>query len=274
MPWRPGARELLAALNVRGVPCALVTMSWQHPTDEVVRQLPPGSFQAVITGDMVMNGKPHPEPYRRAAEELGVDPLSCVAIEDSPTGVASAEAAGCVVVAVRNSCRSRRRRIASCCRPWRASPPSSSVSSSNAHRRLRADRQRPRRRRRRRHAAGPRPASRPVDRGCSVPSPPSCSCSLSASGGSPSATPGRATTPGPFNVHAWVPGWALEAELDDFAPRSNLFHQISPFWYEVTGLTTSLFDDTDEDSSTSSHRGARPRRAGRRRRCPTGRPRA
>ena len=100
MPWRPGARELLTSLNRAGVPCALVTMSWKNITDEVLRQMPPGTFRAVITGDMVMNGKPHPEPYRRAAEALGVDPLSCVAIEDSPTGVASAEAAGCVVVAV------------------------------------------------------------------------------------------------------------------------------------------------------------------------------
>ena len=44
--------------------------------------------------------KPHPEPYRTAAGRLGVDPTACVAIEDSQTGVASALAAGCVVVAV------------------------------------------------------------------------------------------------------------------------------------------------------------------------------
>ena len=48
------------------------------------------------------NGKPHPEPYLRAATALGVDPVQCVAIEDSPTGVTSAAAAGCVVVAVPN----------------------------------------------------------------------------------------------------------------------------------------------------------------------------
>ena len=41
IPWRPGARELLAALKLRGVPCALVTMSWKDLTDEVVGQLPP-----------------------------------------------------------------------------------------------------------------------------------------------------------------------------------------------------------------------------------------
>ena len=44
--------------------------------------------------------KPHPEPYLRAAALLGVDPGRCIAVEDSPTGVASAEAAGCVTVVV------------------------------------------------------------------------------------------------------------------------------------------------------------------------------
>src|SRR2546423_281554 len=44
--------------------------------------------------------KPHPQPYRTAAAALGAEPARCVAIEDSPTGVASARAAGCVVVAV------------------------------------------------------------------------------------------------------------------------------------------------------------------------------
>ena len=54
----------------------------------------------MVTGDQVADGKPHPEAYLRAAARLGVDPGACVAIEDSPTGLASAEAAGCVVVAV------------------------------------------------------------------------------------------------------------------------------------------------------------------------------
>ena len=100
VPWRPGARRLLSELNRQGVPCAMVTMSWQRLADIVVEALDPISFQAVITGDAVTNGKPHPEPYLRAAAALGVDAQQCVAIEDSPTGVASAGAAGCVVVAV------------------------------------------------------------------------------------------------------------------------------------------------------------------------------
>jgi len=48
----------------------------------------------------VARGKPHPEPYLLAAERLGVDPRDCVAIEDSPTGVRSALAAGCRVLGV------------------------------------------------------------------------------------------------------------------------------------------------------------------------------
>jgi len=94
VPWRPGARELLAELRRRGVPCALVTMSYRVLADAVVRGLPEGSFAAVVAGDDVTHGKPHPEPYLTAAARLGVLPADCVAIEDSPTGLASAVAAG------------------------------------------------------------------------------------------------------------------------------------------------------------------------------------
>ncbi|MGL5910420.1 MAG: HAD family hydrolase [Phycicoccus sp.] len=100
VPWRPGARELLAALVDAGVPNALVTMSWRSLADAVVEQLPPGTFAAVVTGDEVAHGKPHPEPYRVAAEAIGVDPADGVAIEDSPTGVRSAVAAGVPTLAV------------------------------------------------------------------------------------------------------------------------------------------------------------------------------
>ena len=55
-----------------------------------------------MTGEQVARGKPDPEAYLTAAHRLGVQPSRCVAIEDSPAGVASAEAAGCVVLAVQN----------------------------------------------------------------------------------------------------------------------------------------------------------------------------
>ena len=100
MPWRPGARDLLSDLRAAAVPTALVTMSYTRLAQVMVDQLPPDTFTVVVTGDQVSDGKPHPEAYLTAAARLGVDPRACVAIEDSPTGLASAEAAGCVVVAV------------------------------------------------------------------------------------------------------------------------------------------------------------------------------
>lgn len=95
--WRPGAKELIEAFHAAGVPQALVTMSYDYIAAPVVEALP---FDAVVTGDAVEHGKPHPEPYLRAAELLGVDPTACIAIEDSRTGATSANAAGCFVVAV------------------------------------------------------------------------------------------------------------------------------------------------------------------------------
>lgn len=100
VPWRPGARELLADLVAAGIPTALVTMSWRRFTDALVEVLPSGSFTAVVAGDDVSRGKPHPEPYLTGAARLGVDPNACLAIEDSPTGARSAQAAGCIVLAV------------------------------------------------------------------------------------------------------------------------------------------------------------------------------
>ena len=50
VPWRPGARELLAALAAQGVPSALVTMSWRSLADAVIGALPEGAFAAVVTG--------------------------------------------------------------------------------------------------------------------------------------------------------------------------------------------------------------------------------
>lgn len=102
VPWCPGARELLLALHEAGIPCGLVTMSYQRFVAPILEQLPPETFRVVVTGDMVDNGKPHPEPYLTAAAALGVRPEDCVAIEDSPTGAASALAAAMRVLVVPN----------------------------------------------------------------------------------------------------------------------------------------------------------------------------
>jgi HAD superfamily hydrolase (TIGR01509 family) len=100
IPWRPGAKRLLADLGAAGIPCALVTMSYLSLAETVTKALPEGTFATLVTGDQVRDGKPDPEAYLLATQRLGVRPGLCVAVEDSPTGIASAEAAGCVVVAV------------------------------------------------------------------------------------------------------------------------------------------------------------------------------
>ena len=100
LPWRPGAAELLTALGRLGIPSALVTMSWTQLAEVLVERLPEGTFATVVTGDQVRLGKPHPEPYLEAARRLGVDPADCVAVEDSPTGAASATGAGVPTVVV------------------------------------------------------------------------------------------------------------------------------------------------------------------------------
>jgi HAD superfamily hydrolase (TIGR01509 family) len=102
VPWRPGALELLTRLRENGVPCALVTMSYRRFVAPILAALPEATFDQVVTGDGVLQGKPHPEPYLKAARGLGVDPARCLAVEDSNTGARSAEAAGCTVLVVPN----------------------------------------------------------------------------------------------------------------------------------------------------------------------------
>ncbi|MBO0867124.1 MAG: HAD family phosphatase [Micromonosporaceae bacterium] len=98
--WRPGAAELLRATSAAGVPAALVTATSRHLVDVALQTIGRDYFGAVVCGDEVDQGKPHPCPYLTAAQLLGVPIDRCVAIEDSPTGVASARTAGAVVLAV------------------------------------------------------------------------------------------------------------------------------------------------------------------------------
>jgi HAD superfamily hydrolase (TIGR01509 family) len=102
VPWRSGAVELLADLRANGVRCALVTMSYRRFVAPILAGLPEQTFEVVVTGDGVTRGKPHPEPYQKAASVLGVSPGRTLAIEDSNTGARSAESAGCTVLVVPN----------------------------------------------------------------------------------------------------------------------------------------------------------------------------
>jgi beta-phosphoglucomutase-like phosphatase (HAD superfamily) len=77
-------------------------MSYRRFVAPILASLPSDTFEVIVTGDTVSQGKPHPEPYEKAAAILGVDPAHTVAIEDSNTGARSAEAAGCTVLVVQN----------------------------------------------------------------------------------------------------------------------------------------------------------------------------
>ena len=197
----PGARELLAELNAAGVPCALVTMSWRRLADAVVEQLPPISFQTV--------------DHRRRGDERQAAPRAVPAAPPPSSastrcvrrdrGLADRRArrptaAGCVVVAVRNIVADPRGagHRSSCCRRCKAStpellgefvertpPPPARPSPAPTTGR-----------RRRRPAA--RRTSGDIADGCSVrrPSLSPSSSSPAASGGSPFATPSRATSRG------------------------------------------------------------------------------
>ena len=99
LPLQPGAGPLLAALDAAGVPCALVTASSRAIMDAVLT-VTGLSFDVTVCGEDVRRGKPDPEPYLLAAARLGVPAAGCVVLEDSPTGIAAARAAGCPVIAV------------------------------------------------------------------------------------------------------------------------------------------------------------------------------
>ncbi|MFI7502320.1 HAD-IA family hydrolase [Streptomyces sp. NPDC049687] len=97
---RPGALALLDALARDAVPTALVTASPRAVADTVLEALGENRFAVSVTADDTEHTKPAPDPYLAACRALGVHPSGCVAVEDTETGVASAEAAGCAVLAV------------------------------------------------------------------------------------------------------------------------------------------------------------------------------
>jgi HAD superfamily hydrolase (TIGR01509 family) len=100
LEWRAGAMALLRDVRAAGLPTALVTSTSRRLVHVALDTLGRDSFDVVVCGDDVDRPKPDPMPYAVAATALGVPIGRCVAIEDSPSGVASALAAGAVVLAV------------------------------------------------------------------------------------------------------------------------------------------------------------------------------
>ena len=98
---KPGAEALLAEIAAQGLPCAVATSAGRRTAEAALGGAGLlGAIGALVTRDDVPLGKPHPAPFLRAAALLGADPARCVAVEDSPPGVAAARAAGMRVVLV------------------------------------------------------------------------------------------------------------------------------------------------------------------------------
>jgi HAD superfamily hydrolase (TIGR01509 family) len=102
LPWQPGAQEMLDGLTAAGVPMALVTNTRRDLAERALNSIGRHYFSVTVCGDEVPSGKPAPDPYLRAAHLLGLPAEHCLAVEDSVTGTASAEAAGCPVLVVPN----------------------------------------------------------------------------------------------------------------------------------------------------------------------------
>ena len=96
----PGIERFLAEVREAQIPAAVVTNATTSVARRTANAAPEGTFSVVIGNDETTHPKPDPQPYLLAAERLGVDPTQCVAIEDSPSGVRSATAAGMRVIVV------------------------------------------------------------------------------------------------------------------------------------------------------------------------------
>jgi HAD superfamily hydrolase (TIGR01509 family) len=97
----PGAAALLRALGQAGVPVGLVSNSRRSFVELVLRAAGlQGAFGVVVSAEEVGRPKPAPDAYVAAARALGADPHACVALEDSPTGLRAARAAGALTIGV------------------------------------------------------------------------------------------------------------------------------------------------------------------------------
>ena len=98
---KDGAVELLTFLNENGLLTAVATATdYERTRDYLTRVGIFNKFDRIVCATMVERGKPSPDIYIYAAEQLGLKPFECMALEDSPNGVKSAVSAGCRTVMV------------------------------------------------------------------------------------------------------------------------------------------------------------------------------
>ncbi len=101
VPVKPGARELLASLQEKGIPRAVVSSSGESAVRKYLALAGLlDCFDLLVCGRADVPSKPAPDMYLRAARDIGVPPERCLVLEDSPNGLRSGRAAGCVVCMV------------------------------------------------------------------------------------------------------------------------------------------------------------------------------
>jgi len=98
---KPGAEEILKELKSRGILAAVATASPLERTEKYLNKTGIRSyFDRIISATQVKEGKPSPDVYLYACEQLGFAPADCMAVEDAPNGILSAYRAGLKVVMV------------------------------------------------------------------------------------------------------------------------------------------------------------------------------
>lgn len=104
VPLKPFVREYLESLKKQGIPCGIATSNSRILTEAILKSHEIDHyFSVMVTGDEVVNGKPHPQVYLEAAEKIGVKPENCLVFEDIPVGIMAGKNAGMTVYAVEDT---------------------------------------------------------------------------------------------------------------------------------------------------------------------------
>lgn len=98
-----GVKDFLFELKERRYNLALVTGTRLEVVKKVLQMGLNDIFKVIVTGERVNKGKPDPEPYLKAVDELGVRKEDCIVIENAPAGITSAKNAGLICFAVQTS---------------------------------------------------------------------------------------------------------------------------------------------------------------------------
>jgi HAD superfamily hydrolase (TIGR01509 family) len=101
IPVKPGLKELLDYLKSAGIPCAVATSTEKSSAEKTLHSIGAWDYlSAVVYGDEVEHGKPHPDIFLKAAERIHVNPRDCIVVEDSIHGIRAGHAAGARVIHV------------------------------------------------------------------------------------------------------------------------------------------------------------------------------